>query len=79
LSKTNDSKGAALGANIGSDLLDVQVEDTGEQAVRGGPGLVDLLAALDITGVAVATVSRNGGGDDESGQSSEESNFGEHL
>jgi hypothetical protein len=78
-SDTNCGERAALSTNRGGDILEVKAEDTREQGMLSGRALVDLLAALDGTSVAVATFSGDGGGDDESSHSGEESDFGEHF
>jgi hypothetical protein len=59
--------------------LHVEADERGEQAMRSGVGLMDGLAALDGTSVALAITGGDGGGSDEGNDRGDESNFGEHF
>jgi hypothetical protein len=63
--------------------LKINANERGEQTMAFGVGLMNLLAALHGTSVALATTLGNGGGSDEGDEGdnggNNQGNFGEHF
>jgi hypothetical protein len=79
LSPTKD--GAALSTDRASNVAERNPDDGGEERSLIGLGLVGLLAALNGTGVALATTAGERGGSNKGGHGGgdEESELGEHC
>ena len=59
--------------------MDVEGKEGSKEGVVSGPGLMDLVAALDWTSVALAVTAGDGGGSSEGNEGGNESELSEHL
>lgn len=79
--EANYRERVAVSANSCGDILDISADESSKEAVRIGLGLMDLLATLHATSVALATSGTWNRSCSDKGNHSgnEESNFREHI
>lgn len=81
LCRTNTGDGAAGRADFASDIAGAKANQREEGEALGGVRLVRIIAALDVAGVALTSITVGGGGssdEDSHGGSDKEGDFGEH-